>query len=74
MADGIYLGGVLNATPSQIIRFASDGIHIQKPNQLYLSAAQTNFTGPVYMNGKRVDETHEHGGVSPGGSNTGSVV
>lgn len=32
-----------------------------------------HITGPVYMNGKRVDETHVHGGVQSGASNTGVV-
>jgi hypothetical protein len=34
----------------------------------------THFSGPVYMNGKRVDETHEHSGVQIGSSNSGGVV
>lgn len=30
-----------------------------------------NYTGgSITMNGKRIDDTHTHGGVSPGGSNT----
>lgn len=33
-----------------------------------------HFTGPVYANGKRIDETHEHSGVQPGSGNSGSVV
>jgi len=28
MADGIYLGGILNGLPNQFIRFASDGLHL----------------------------------------------
>ena len=30
-SDGIYLGGVLNAEPSQYVKFANDGIDIVSP-------------------------------------------
>ena len=32
----------------------------------------TTFTGTVTANGKRIDETHTHSGVEPGGGNTGT--
>jgi phage baseplate assembly protein gpV len=31
------------------------------------------FFGSVSANGKRIDDTHKHGGVQSGGSNTSSV-
>lgn len=31
----------------------------------------TTFQGSVTANGKRIDDTHTHGGVQPGGGNTG---
>jgi enamine deaminase RidA (YjgF/YER057c/UK114 family) len=33
----------------------------------------TNFTGQVSANGKRIDETHTHNGVQPGSGNSGNV-
>lgn len=38
MADGLYLGGVLNGTPSQYVRFSSAGIEIHSPTQVKLTA------------------------------------
>ena len=38
MADGIYLGGVLNGVPEQFVRFSADGIEIVSPVQVKLSA------------------------------------
>lgn len=32
------------------------------------------FSGEVTANGHRIDESHTHGGVSPGGGNTGVVT
>jgi hypothetical protein len=32
-----------------------------------------DFVGQVLANGKRIDDTHTHGGVQPGGGNTGNV-
>jgi len=37
-ADGIYLGGVLNGTPNQYVRFSDDGIEINSPSLVNLVA------------------------------------
>lgn len=34
----------------------------------------TTFNGQVSANGKRIDDTHTHGGVQTGGGNTGAVT
>ena len=44
---------------------ASAGLTINGP---------TTFAGAVTANGHRIDETHRHGGVATGGSNTGVVT
>jgi hypothetical protein len=38
MADGLYLGGVLNGTPTQFVRFSTTGIEIHSPTQVNLTA------------------------------------
>lgn len=38
MADGLYLGGVLNGTPEQFVRFSSEGIEIVSPTKIRLEA------------------------------------
>jgi hypothetical protein len=38
-ADGLYLGGMLNGTPQQYIKFSSDGITILSPENIILAGA-----------------------------------
>lgn len=76
MADGMYFGGFLNGVPAQYIQFAAGGISIVSPNAVTITAPAINtsgtwtHTGSIINNGKHIDSTHNHGGVSPGGSNT----
>lgn len=34
LADGIYVGGILNGTPTQFVRFADDGVHVVSPTKV----------------------------------------
>lgn len=74
MADALYLGGFLNGTPTQFIEFSDSGITITTPNALTINAPTTTFNGKVIANGHRIDETHTHGGITPGSSNTAPVT
>lgn len=38
MADGLYIGGCLNGTPEQWVRFSAEGIEIVSPTKVKLSA------------------------------------
>lgn len=38
MADGLYLGGMLNGTPAQYVRFSGEGIEIVSPTAIRLAA------------------------------------
>ena len=126
-ADGMYLGGMLNGTPTQYIQFSAAGIRIHSPTQVKIDApdvlieaqtveinasTSTTVTTPTFtVNGDTVvnghttmaggvaqtgggaatfsgsmtvtgDVTadgvslhnHVHGGVVPGGGNTGAPV
>lgn len=50
MADGLYVGGVLNGTPTQYVQFSAAGINIVSPTRITLTAplvevdASTSFT------------------------------
>lgn len=50
MADGLYIGGVLNGTPTQYVAFASGGITVVSPTKVTVQApnvemdASTGFT------------------------------
>ncbi|MVW80170.1 Gp138 family membrane-puncturing spike protein [Bordetella sp. 02P26C-1] len=38
MADGMYLGGILNGTPAQYVRFHSGGIEVHSPSKVSVTA------------------------------------
>lgn len=47
MADGLYIGGVLNAEPIQYIQMNDEGITAKSPAAITLEAPQINLKGPV---------------------------
>lgn len=84
-SDALYIGGLLNGTPSQYVRFSTSGIQIHSPTQVKLDApdvridaqtveinasTSTTVTTPTFtVNGQTV----LNGGLSQGkGSNGGS--
>ena len=110
-SDAVYLGGMLNGTPEQYIKFDGSGIEVYSPTKITCMAPEilleaesrvtmdtplvqitgqmvqtgakgsgaqtsggiTNTGGTISSNGI-VLETHVHGGVQAGGSNTGQPV
>lgn len=44
-SDGIYLGGVLNGTPSQYVRFYDNGIDIHSPDLVKITAPNIEISG-----------------------------
>ena len=82
-ADGMYIGGVLNGAPSQYVQFTASGITVHSPNTVTIDAPSCNFTGTVHATGNITSDSdvlaqsvslhnHTHGGVMPGGGNTGA--
>ena len=70
MADGLYIGGFLNGTPAQYIRFDSSGdIHLKPASTVYVDG-DVEVTGEVTAGGIPLT-THKHTGVTPGGGETG---
>ena len=62
-SDGMYLGGMLNGTPTQYVQFNASGITIHSPEKITLSApviqmdasASITFTTPLFtVNGTMV--------------------
>jgi hypothetical protein len=59
LADGVYIGGILNGVPTQYVRFASDAIEFISPTKIKIQAptveidgsAAINLTGPVNIAG-----------------------
>lgn len=49
--DGLYFGGVLNATPTQYLKFAAGGITLHSPAQVTVDAPATTVTGTATVDG-----------------------
>lgn len=81
-ADGLYLGGYLNGTPQNYIRFEQGGtIDIVAPALNITTTGSVNINGAVISHAGEVTDalgkvlgTHRHSGVQGGSSNTGPPV
>ena len=74
-ADGIYLGGIglLNATPTEYIKFTGSGIKIVGDVDLtgkLTTSSTITAAGEITGNGIKLS-THVHSGVESGSSSTG---
>lgn len=47
MADGVYLGGLLNGVPNQFVMFTEDGITIKSPTKILMEAPEIELLAPV---------------------------
>ena len=47
MADGLYIGGVLNGTPVQYVQFTVSGINVVSPTAITIKAPAITLDGPV---------------------------
>ena len=80
-ADGIYLGGCLNAPPTQFVKLDDDGVTITSLSVVTINApgglvvmGDVETTGTLMNNGKDVGSTHTHSGVTTGGGTSGPPV
>lgn len=78
-SDGLYIGGFLNAVPTQYIRFSADGIEITSPTKVKIIAPTTEIDGDVDVSGDVTANgisltMHTHGGVQSGSSTTGQPL
>lgn len=59
MADGLYIGGFLNGTPTQVVQFTDTGINVISPGTVTVQAATAvgitapviNLNGAIVLNG-----------------------
>jgi phage baseplate assembly protein gpV len=84
-ADAIYIGGILNGTPTQYVAFAEAGVTVVSPSKVTIQAPAIELDGDVTVTGTTTgtgDGTfegvsvkhHVHSGVTTGGSDTGPPV
>jgi phage baseplate assembly protein gpV len=52
LADGMYIGGVLNGVPEQYVRFSAEGVEIVSPTKITLTAPAIEFDGPTHTTGE----------------------
>lgn len=70
LSDSIYLGGVLNSTPTQSITFLNNGISISSPGSVTINGLEILPDGRLKLvDGAIVDE-HTHTGVEKGSDTT----
>ena len=77
--DAMYLGGLLNALPTQYVRFSASGIEIVSPVNITLTAPAITLNGTVTASGDVTAEgtsvhTHMHGGITAGTAESGEPV
>lgn len=80
LADGVYVGGILNGVPEQYIRFSAGLIEMVSPTKVRIAAPEIELDGAVTATGEIVGgatgislTTHVHVSASPG-SNTSAPV
>lgn len=85
-SDAVYIGGMLNATPTQYIHFTDSGVVVHSPHAVTITSPNNTINGPLTVNGDAafngtllnngvdVGSTHAHSGITPGGGTTGTPV
>ena len=85
LSDGFALVG-LRSRPRWLQNISTESLQIRSDDgatcidvnpttqRVRITAQRTDFDGEVWANGRRIDETHRHGGVQSGGSETGEVA
>lgn len=57
MADGLYLGGVLNGMPQQFVQFSTAGVRVVSPTKITLVAPAIELDGAVTMTSTAIAAT-----------------
>ena len=78
-SDGMYIGGILNGTPTQYVQFTASGITVHSPGQITLDAPTITCTGNVIGQADIVAsgislKSHRHSGVDRGDDTSGGPV
>lgn len=69
-SDALYLGGFLNAQPTEYVEFTGSGINIKSTGTVNINGLKILSDGRLQLVDGSIVDKHTHGGVSPGGSNT----
>lgn len=66
-------GGMVLDAPTVTVTGVMDIQNADSAPTAFAINGKTQFSGQVWANGKRIDETHNHNGVQPGSGNSGDV-
>jgi len=69
-ADGMYVGGMLNGTPQQYVRFTTDGIELVSPTKVTVTAPNISLDGDLTVTGNMTAEAD----LTVAGTTTGAGV
>ncbi len=70
ISDAVFFGGWSANTPTQYIQFLDSGINIKSTGNININGLQITPTGQLILSNGVVVDTHVHGGVQSGGSDT----
>ncbi len=56
-ADGVYMGGILNAVPTQFVQFSADGVRVLSPTKVTIEAPLIELKGAVAQSNGDVTAT-----------------
>jgi GpV Apex motif len=84
-ADAIYIGGILNGTPTQYVAFTPSGLTVVSTSKVTIQAPAIELDGDVTITGTTTGDgdgtfdgisvkTHVHSGVTTGSGDTGPPV
>lgn len=69
-SDAVYLGGVLNAAPTEYVKFTGSGIEVKSPGTVNINGLSILPDGRLQLVDGSIVDKHTHGGVSSGSSST----
>lgn len=59
LSDALYIGGMLNAAPTQYVRFSAAGIELVSPTKVTLQAPEIDLKGEVVQTGGNVSMSND---------------
>lgn len=71
--SAVYMFSMMSGTPTQYIHFKSSGIDIKSTGDVNINGLVIKADGTLITKGGITVDTHTHGGVQSGGSNTGAM-
>ena len=69
-SDAVYLGGVLNAVPTEYVKFNGNGIDVKSPGTVNINGLKILPDGRLQLVDGSIVDKHTHSGVSSGSSST----